>query len=125
MPHTILIIGSDDEGSLESSYARAFKHFRWAVYFWNPVVALHTVARGRKIGRFLSTYIHVEPWIRKANVELLQLADEMQPNLILVIGTEGVRAGTLAQLKVRRPHCPIYCIYPDSPHNLDNDSVSI
>lgn len=78
---------------------------------------------GHRLGRLFSTFIHVEPWIRKANLELLKLADTLRPDLILVIGTGGVRGGTLAQIKVRVPDSRIYCIYPDSPHNLDADRI--
>ena len=75
------------------------------------------------MGRFFSVFVHVEPWLRKANLELLRLADELRPDLILVIGTEGVRAGTLAQVRVRVPESLIYSVYPDSPHNLDSDRI--
>lgn len=61
--------------------------------------------------------------MRKANLDLLKLADKISPNLILVIGTTGVRGGTLAQIRVRAPKTLIYCIYPDTPHNLDAERI--
>ncbi|MBA2340421.1 MAG: glycosyltransferase [Pyrinomonadaceae bacterium] len=124
MTHSVLIAGTSSVGSLESSYARAFKRLGWQVHFWEPMQALHRVARGDRLGHLFSTFVHVEPWLRKANVELLQLADELRPQLLLIIGTEGVRAGTLAQIKVRAPDILIYCLYPDSPHNLDSDRIN-
>jgi spore maturation protein CgeB len=122
--HAVLIIGSDRFESLESSYARAFRKLNWDVQFWDPVRSLHWVARGYHIGRLFSTFVHVEPWLRKANLELLKFADKLRPDLILVIGTSGVRGATLAQIKVRLASCLIYCIYPDTPHNLDIERIN-
>ena len=123
MKRSLLIVGSNRVEALESSYARAFQRLGWMVHFWDPMGALYQVARGARLGRLFSTFVHVEPWLRKANLALLQLADNLHPDLILVIATGGVRAGTLAQIKVRVPKSLIYCVYPDSPHNLDSERI--
>ena len=123
MGRSLLIVGQDYGFNLESSYARAFRQLGWAVHFWSPTEALHRVARGHRLGRLFSTFVHVEPWARKANLDLLMLVDNLRPNLILVIATPGVRGGTLAQIRVRVPDSVIYCIYPDTPHNLDDDRI--
>jgi spore maturation protein CgeB len=62
--------------------------------------------------------------VRKANIELLEHVDEFKPDLLLIIGTTGVRAGTLAQARVISPKTVFYCVYPDSPHNLDSDRIN-
>jgi hypothetical protein len=121
---SVLIVGSGQNGTLESSYARAFSGLGWRVHTWDPTEALHRSVRGGRAGRLLAMYVYVEPWWRKANLELLQLAIHVQPDLVLVIGTAGVRPGTLAQLKARQPGTPIYCLYPDSPFNLEPDRVN-
>lgn len=123
MLNSVLIVGSTSELWLESSYARAFADLGATVHRWDPRTALAEHSRGGKLGRLFSVFVHVEPWIRKANLELLRLADELRPDLILVIGTEGLRAGTLAQVRVRAPRSLVYCVYPDSPHNLDTDRI--
>lgn len=123
MGRSLLIVGNDYGFNLESSYARAFRQLGWTVHFWSPLEALHRVARGHRLGRLFSTFVHVEPWARKANLELLKLVDGLRPDLTLVVATTGVRGGTLAQIKVRVPSSVIYCIYPDSPHNLDADRI--
>jgi len=120
---TVIIVGADRPEALESSYARAFKQLGWQVLFWQPLAAYGSVTRGGKVGQFLGLFVHIEPWWRRANLQFLQLVNEIKPDLILVIGTQGVRAGTLAQLRVRHPQLVIYCIYPDSPHNLDTDRI--
>ena len=67
--------------------------------------------------------MNVEPWLRKANLELLEIVGEIRPEIILVIGTEGVRAGTLGQLRSQVPNALIYCLFPDTPHNLVPDRI--
>jgi len=124
MSGSLLIVGFDRPEALENSYARVFDQLGWSVRFWTPSEALRRFSRGRRLGRVFGTYVHVEAWWRKANLELLQLADRLRPDLLLVVGTEGVRAGTLAQIKVRAPRCLVYCIYPDGPHNLDADRIN-
>lgn len=123
MTRSLLIIGNNGAANLESSYARAFQHLGWGVSLWEPAKALHRVARGYGLGRLFSKFVNVEPWLRKANLELLKLSEKLRPGLILVIGTEGVRAGTLAQMRVQLPGTPSYCLYPDTPHNLVPDRI--
>lgn len=120
---TVLIVGSNGRETLESSYARAFEHLGWRVVFWQPIAALSAVARGGQLGRLFGAFVHVEPWWRKANLHLLKMVDQCEPDLLLIIGTQGVRAGTLSQIRVRHPLLPFYCLFPDSPHNLDNDRI--
>lgn len=108
---------------MESSYARAFKKIGWDVSFWNPVEARKRFARGWRVGQLFSTFVHVEPWIRKANLELIYAAEKLRPDLIVVIWTEEVWSGTLGQVKVLLPHTPIYCVYPDSPQSLSSDRI--
>ena len=123
MARSLLIVGNNEDWNLEGSYARAFRRLGWEVRFWEPAKALHRVARGYGLGRLFSKFVNVEPWLRKANLELLKLSEKLRPGLILVIGTEGVRAGTLAQMRVQLPKTPIYCLYPDTPHNLVPDRI--
>jgi len=124
MTKCILIVGSPAKQSLESSYARAFRRQGWEVTIWDPTAAWHAIVRGGRVGRLLGQFLHVEPWWRKANTELLATADACDADWLLVIATSGVRAGTLAQLRVRRSHMRMDCLYPDSPHNLDTERLA-
>jgi hypothetical protein len=123
MSEAILIVGHDGGWNLESSYARAFRKLGWTVNFWDPQKALHRVARGFGLGRRFSAFVNVEPWLRKANLELLDAVQQVRPDLVLVIGTEGVRAGTLGQLRAQYPQTILYCLFPDTPHNLVPDRI--
>jgi spore maturation protein CgeB len=115
---SVLIIGVDQPGNLEGSYCRAFEQLGWSVNRWNPVEVLYSSVRGGRLGKLFSTYVNVEPWSRKANLRLIEFAGILRPDLILVIATEGLRPGTLAQLKVLLPRSLVYCLFPDTPHNL-------
>jgi spore maturation protein CgeB len=123
MSESVLIVGRDAAWSLENSYARAFKALGWTTHFWDPQKSLHAVSRGYRLGRLFSTFVNIEPWLRKANMELLSSVDRLRPNLLLVIATEGVRAGTLGQLRAQHSDALIYCLFPDTPHNLVPDRI--
>lgn len=124
MSRTLLIVGTALPDRLEGSYTRAFKQLGWSVQIYDPLKALHKVSRGRGLGRLFSTFVQVEPWLRKSNVELLGLINDLRPDLTIVVATDAVRGGTLAQIKVRVPGSVIFCVYPDSPHNLNADHIN-
>jgi hypothetical protein len=115
----LLIVGSGNAESLEQSYGRAFMALGVKVSFWNPDSSLRKVVKFGVFGKLFSSFVTVEPWLRKANVDFLNLVESLKPELILVIATSGLLAGTLAQAKVLSPNSIIYCIFPDSPHSLN------
>lgn len=123
MTDTVLIIGTERESSLEKSYSRAFAKLGWTVHTWDPHSAMHRSARFGKAGHMLAQLTVVEPWLQRANLELLAMAYDLNPDLILVIATSGVHAGTLAQLRVVIPNAKIYSIFPDTPHNLVGNRI--
>jgi len=123
MSSTVLIVGSEREGSLEKSYQRAFLKLHWRVHHWNPQHALSKSVRFGKVGQTLAQFTQIEPWMLKASLELLAMAYELKPDLILVIATTGVHAGTLAQIRVAIPDTKIYMIFPDTPHNLVTNRI--
>jgi spore maturation protein CgeB len=121
---SVVIVGPTGPGALESSYARAFISSGWEVHRWTASAALAGVVRGGRLGKLFATFVKVEAWERKANLELLALVDAVRPALLLVIDTGGVRAGTLGQIRARCPETRLYCVYPDSPHNLDVERIA-
>ena len=119
----VLIVGHDGGWNLEASYARAFRRQSSEVFFWDSGRALALAARGRQFGRLVSRLVDVEPWKRKANLELIELTSRLRPDLMLVISTEGLRAGTIGQIRALLPRMPIYCLFPDTPHNLTPERI--
>jgi spore maturation protein CgeB len=123
MSGTVLIIGTERESSLEMSYQRAFQKLHWTVHRWDPQIALRKSVRFGKAGLMLAQLTNVTPWLHKANLELLGMAYDLKPDLILTIATSGINAGTLAQLHVVIPDTRIYSIFPDTPHNLVTNQI--
>ncbi|MCA9994195.1 MAG: glycosyltransferase [Anaerolineales bacterium] len=123
MSKTVLIVGNEQPSTLEASYAAAFKKLGWKVVFWEPNSAMHLTTRGGKLGYLFSNFVTIEPWRQKASQLLLRAVKIAQPDLLLVIATNGIRPGTLGQIKALSPHTIMYCLYPDSPHNLDNERI--
>ncbi len=123
MPGKVIIIGSVSPSCLEGSYSRAFQALGWTVVIWDPMCARRTAARFGKAGLLFSSFVYVEAWQRKSNLQILETCRSFSPDIVLVIGTSGVRAGTLGQIKVLCPATRLYCLYPDSPHNLDSERI--
>lgn len=121
---SVLLIGDENPNYLAASYGRAFAARGLTVSFWDPQREIAKVSRGGRVGRLAARFAHVEAWIRKANAGLLECLWASPPSLIVVVTTHGLRPGTLAQIRVICPDTRIYCVYPDSPHNLDSDRLA-
>ncbi len=115
---TALLVGSSQNGTLESSYARAMEGLGWEAHYWIPLTALQQVQPGGLPFRFLTAYVQVEPWIRKANRDLVQRVLALKPDLILVFPNTVLRAGTLAQIRASTG-ASIVCVWPDTFVNWD------
>jgi spore maturation protein CgeB len=115
---SVLIVGSGQNGTLESSYARAMQGLGWDVRFWTPLAALRQVLPGGPLFRFLTMYVQVEPWIRKANRDLVLRVRALAPDLILAFPNTVLRAGALAQVRASTS-ASIACIWPDTFVNWD------
>ncbi|BCM88567.1 hypothetical protein IAD21_00400 [Abditibacteriota bacterium] len=122
----VLLVGDFVSWSvaMEISYRKAFEAIGCEVLCFDINANINKHCRLGRVGRTLNRFLPVEPWIRKANVELLQMADTFAPDLLVVIATSGVLAGILAQIKVRVPTVSLVCIYPDGPYNLNQERIA-
>lgn len=68
----------------------------------------------------LGGLVDVEPWIRKANREMVMQGIEFRPDLVAVIGAQPLRAGALAQLKIACPNASLAFVWPDPLVNLSD-----
>jgi hypothetical protein len=83
--------------AMEMSYQKAFEAIGCEVSCFDINAAINKHCRLGRAGRTLNRFLPVEPWIRKANLELLQAADVFRPDLLIVISTSGILPGVLAQ----------------------------
>lgn len=120
MQKLVLIIGSNGFATLESSYARAFQALGWGVQFWNPSEALYKTVVGYRLGRIFSTFVPIEPWIRRANREMVLTAIDLQPDLIATFGNQPVRSGALAQIRIATSAAIVH-IWPDTLLNWNSE----
>ncbi len=122
----VLLVGDFASWSvaLETSYAKAFEAIGCEVKCFDLHASINKHCRLGRVGRTLNRFLPVEPWIRKANLELLQVADNFAPDLVVIISTSGILAGILAQIKVRLPQVKLFCVYPDGPYNLSQERIA-
>lgn len=110
----IIIVGRTTADALESSYARAFRHLGFNVTIFDNQASLRRWVRMGRLGDAINNFWPCQPWIAKANRELLSQAFEQRPEIIIVGGINVVLAGTLAQIKSTLPKCKLVLIWPDS-----------
>ncbi len=119
----VLLVGYFGPGALECSYAAAFRDLGCDVSCFNIADTVQRYCRGSKLGRLFNRFVPVEPWIRKANRELVLMAREFGPDLLIVFGQNPVRAGVLAQIRSMFPVQMAY-IWPDTLINLSEASIA-
>jgi spore maturation protein CgeB len=112
----ILIVGSAAMGSLESSYGKAFSELGWAVSFWDPVQVTNRYVLGGRLGRMVSSFIRVEPWLMKANRQLVIDVMRLRPRLILTFTHPHLLPGALAQIRAA-VDVTLLQIWPDTMSN--------
>ncbi len=95
----VLILGSDELGTLESSYGRAFAGLGWGVSYWNPGENANRHARGGRLGELISSFVRVEPWLMKANRQLVIDVMRLRPQMLLSFTHSHLLPGALAQIR--------------------------
>lgn len=118
--HTLLLVGSSQENTLEKSYANAFYELGWQVHFWDPLQALRQVVRGGRLGWMLISFIEVEPWIRKVSRALVLRAIQVQPDLVLTFSHYPIRIGAISQLRASTNTTLVH-VWPDTMVNWPTD----
>ena len=118
MSQTVLIVGMDRPEALENCYRRAFLTLDWRVEFFDLAAALRQTTRGGRVGYYLGQFVRFEPWLRKANRQLVIRALELQPDLVLTFTHPQLMPGALAQIKVAT-HAHLVQIWPDTLANWE------
>jgi len=76
------------------------------------------------LGRRLIPHLDFLTVNAKANREIILKIDEVQPQIVIVMGRAPTRAATLAQIKINYPEIKLVNIYPDPIHNLHAEQIA-
>lgn len=117
-----LILGVKGDWGLMGSYGRAFESLGAQTSYFNLVGKVESYARLGEVGRTLSKFVSVEPWIAKGNRDLITAALELQPDVLVCTSSE-LRAGALAQIKAASPRTNIVLVWPDTMLNLSDRMI--
>lgn len=113
----IMLVGYFGPGALECSYASAFQDIGCEVLSFDIVASEQCYCRLGKVGRLFNKFVPVEPWIRKANREMVLEARRFSPDVLVVFGQNRVLAGALAQIRAMSSASAVF-IWPDTLVNL-------
>lgn len=111
-PGRVMLVGHYAIGALECSYRSAFDALGWQVHSFDISKAVDDHCRGGRLGRLFNTFVQVEPWIRKANRDLVLAAIEFQPDVLVSFGHYPLRVGALAQIRTST-HAALVSVWPD------------
>ena len=119
----VLLVGRFAPTALERSYASAFDDLGCEVRNFDIAASINRYCRLGRLGRYFNTYVPVEPWVHKADRELIVIAREFRPSVLIVVGQNRVRAGALAQIRSMLPLQVVF-IWPDSLKELSEASIA-
>jgi hypothetical protein len=108
-----MLVGRFSPGDLERSYQSAFDEVGCPVLPFSITQAVDRNCRLGRLGRTFNKFVPVEPWVHKANREMVIAAEDFAPDLIVVFGQSPVRAGALAQIRARRTLRMVH-VWPDA-----------
>lgn len=120
----ILLVGYFGPGALEYSYKSAFCDLGCDVSSFNIADSVQRNCRGGKAGRLFNRFVPVEPWIRKANREMVLEVLLFKPDVVVVFGQNPVQVGALAQIRAMLDVKIVY-VWPDTLLNLSHTMVDI
>jgi len=119
----ILIAGAFSNFCLEASYKSGFEQNGHEVKVFDINKAIGRNVRFGKFGSIVNTFLPVSAWIHKANRELVIMAKEFQPDVLVCAANNEVLPGSLAFLKSILPVKTIL-IWPDTLFNLGKTVLS-
>ncbi len=119
----VLLVGGFADGALEKSYASAFTAVGSDAHCFNIPAAVRKHTRLGSVGHFFSTFVPIDPWIRKANREMVVMVKDILPDVLVVFSHGLVLAGALAQIR-SSTNLKMAYMWPDTLVNLDSKMIS-
>ena len=119
MSREVMVVAPGDwEAGLSMSYMRALRSFGLEVVQFDLDAALAAVTPLGRVGQRLAQHLDFFAFNAKANRLLVRAAMDLEPALIVVMGVQAVRPGTLVQLRISVPGVKIVNIFPDMLFNV-------
>ncbi len=121
-----MVVGpfAEGTGALEGSYEVAFRQEGCQTFRFNMRSVILRYCRLGRFGRMFNEFVPVEPWIRKANRELIVEANRVSPDLMVVVGSSQVRAGALAQILTQVRGLSAVWVWPDTLLNVSEPMIN-
>lgn len=107
------------DAGLLGSYCRAFRKLGCRAEIWDFEAARAGHARLGRLGAFAQGLVIVEPWLKRANRDLVIAVRERNPDILCVGGAARVTAGALAQIRASVPSTKLVLFWPDPLQNLE------
>ena len=120
----LLIVGTDNEFCLETSYATAAAKAGLNVVRFDPNKEIIKYIRLGKFGKYVYDFLHVDAWARKMNRDLIIRTKREKPEVLILVGASKIYYGTLATIKVILPKVKVLWIWPDTPMNLNSEILN-
>jgi spore maturation protein CgeB len=106
------------EAGLSATYIRTLRSFGLEVVEFDLEAERLGVAPLGRVGHRLMQHVDLYALNAKANRVLLRRAMDLGPALVIVVGVQPVRPGTLVALKISVPGVKIVNIFPDMLFNV-------
>lgn len=119
----ILLVSSFGQAALGRSYDAAFRDLECEVEIFDISASINRYCRFGRLGRSFNRFVPVEPWIRKANRDLVLVTVRFRPDVLVIFGQSTVRAGALAQIR-SNVSSGIVLIWPDTLVNLSEETIA-
>lgn len=120
----ILIVGTNNQFCLETSYSSAATKLGHEVIRFDPSKEIFKFIKFGKFGKKFHEFIPVNAWNQKMNRKLIILVKDTNPDLVLFFGNTNINAGCLATIKTIRPKLPLVWVWPDTPFNLNQYPIN-
>jgi hypothetical protein len=118
-----MLLAEPGDTGLLGSYDRALRKLGCRTEIWDFDAARARQARLGRIGRFLHGFVVFEPWLKRANRDLVIAVRERRPDFLGVGGAMRVTAGALAQIRASVPSTKLVLFWPDPLQNLETINV--
>ncbi len=118
-----MLLARRNDAGLLGLYGRAFQRLGYRTEFWDFESAEARHARLGRIGAYLQQLVIVEPWLKRANRELVITVRERKPGILGVGCATRVTAGALAQIRASSPSTRLVLFWPDPLQNLEVGTV--